>query len=249
MNALRRTFASALVAVLFATPASASLWQGSNVHGQVTEAATGQPVLEALVILRGTGHRALTDRDGRFDFEEVEAGSYLLEVEHIAYLTRADTIVVRPGNDVVIGITLAASAIPLRPIEVVARPRKLVLVGFFDRMSRGIGTYFTREDVEASRVQRISDLLSRVPGLRRSMSSDGRSQISMRGVKSITQRCDTQYFIDGVQADIGPLGVDVVPARDIAGIEIYRGSSELPIQFDVGRAGCGAILIWTRAGS
>ena len=32
------------------------------------------------------------------------------------------------------------------------------------------------------------------------------------------------------------------------GVEVYRGGSETPTQFDHGRAMCGAILIWTRGG-
>lgn len=238
-----------VAALLIAAPVSAHpAPEQALVRGVVIDARSGDGVREARILLRGTLHTTVTDKDGRFAFADVRPGAYLLQVEHVAYLTRTDSIAITEGEDLILEVQIAETAIELEPLEVVARARKLVVVGFFERQSRGLGTYFTREEIEERGVQRMSDLLSRVPGLRRTVMSDGRSRIDVRGVKTITSRCDTQYFIDGIRAEIGVIGIDAIPPKDVEGIEIYRGASELPIQFDVGRAMCGAVLIWTRAG-
>jgi CarboxypepD_reg-like domain/TonB-dependent Receptor Plug Domain len=220
----------------------------SSVRGVVVDGHTSQPISDASVILHGTKLNTVTDDAGRFVFDDVPAGRWVLEIQHIAYQTRSDTIEVKAGNDMFVEASMSEAAIPLQPLVVTVRPQKLVAVGFYERKSRGIGTYITRDDIIKRHVERLSDLLSSVAGLRRTINNDGTSQINMRGVKTIATRCDTQYFLDGVPADIGVLGPDIVPIRDIEGIEIYKGSSELPMQFDVGRAMCGAILIWTRDG-
>ncbi|MGH7475263.1 MAG: TonB-dependent receptor plug domain-containing protein [Longimicrobiales bacterium] len=229
-------------------PESEHLTALPSIQGVVLDAQTTRPVVNASVRLRGTTHAAVTDAGGRFGFREIQPGMYVIVVEHIAYTARSDSLFLNSSDDLQLEIQLAETAVALEPIEVTARPRKLVIVGFYDRRQRGIGTYFTRDDIEKRHVQRLSDLLSRVPGLRRTLNQDGSSRIDARGVKTIMTNCNTQYFIDGVRAEIGAIGIDVIPPRDIEAVEVYRGSSELPIQFDVGRAMCGAVLIWTRGG-
>jgi hypothetical protein len=59
-------------------------------------------------------------------------------------------------------------------------------------------------------------------------------------------RCETQYFLDGAAVAAGTPVLDNLAPNNVAGIEVYRGASETPIQFDYGRASCGAIVIWTR---
>ena len=61
---------------------------------------------------------------------------------------------------------------------------------------------------------------------------------------SMGRRCPIQYYVDGV-ATTG-LNIDDVLPRDVEGLEIYRGSSEIPPSFNRGTALCGVIVIWTR---
>jgi hypothetical protein len=68
----------------------------------------------------------------------------------------------------------------------------------------------------------------------------------MRGGKSISMRCDTQFFLDGAAMAADPAVLDNLSPQNIEGIEIYRGASETPSEFDFGRTSCGAIVIWTR---
>ncbi len=233
---------------------------GSVVAGTVVDGASGDPVEDAAVILRAVPDKgrprgagadssvAVSDQHGRFRLKEVRPGMYTVETTHIAYADRTDTVQVDLGSEMEIEIRMAERIIDLEPLEVTIRAEKLLSVGFYERRKRGIGTYFTRDDILKRRIRNVSDLLSGVAGMRRTVDKTGRSFLSMRGVKTLQTDCSTQYFLDGVLSEVGRVGIDVVPANDVEGIEIYRGSSELPIQFDVGRAMCGAVLIWTRDG-
>jgi hypothetical protein len=57
--------------------------------------------------------------------------------------------------------------------------------------------------------------------------------------------CDPQYVVDSrVDNMFGP----TTPIRDIVGLEIYTGPSDVPGEFAGRDAGCGVVVIWTRFG-
>jgi len=58
------------------------------------------------------------------------------------------------------------------------------------------------------------------------------------------RRCPILYYIDGVPAR--GYNIDDMPARDVEALEIYRGPSQVPVEFDRRNAMCGLIVIWTR---
>jgi hypothetical protein len=117
---------------------------------------------------------------------------------------------------------------------------------FWVRQARGEGTFITRADIERRRPQLAVHLLESVPGLR--LDPDGR--VTVNRVASIMDRCEPLYFFDGVRlftnvADSPLMGL---PPSDIAGIEVYRGAAQLPLQFGGSESTCGAIVVWTRRG-
>jgi hypothetical protein len=219
-----------------------------SITGVVLDARTARPVVGASVSLHSSDGVAVTQADGRFRLPAGGAGRFVVETSHVAYATRADTVRLADGQNAVVQIQLVETAIELPPITVETRSSRLDEAGFFDRRERGIGTFMTRSELDRQNMRHLSDVFARVPGLRRAMSSDGSSRVDSRGGRMITRRCDIQYFIDGVRAEIGAAGVDGLPVEIVEGVEVYRGGSEVPTQFDHGRAACGAVLVWTRRG-
>jgi hypothetical protein len=58
-------------------------------------------------------------------------------------------------------------------------------------------------------------------------------------------RCLPEFIVDDhVMNDFGPL----TPIRDIVGLEVYTGPSEVPGEYAGRNAGCGVVVIWTRSG-
>lgn len=215
--------------------------------GVVVEARTAKPVADAVVRILTLSEERVTDRDGRFRFTELQSGNFVLETRHLGYTTRTDTVALVGETEMRLHIQLVAGAIELPPITVETVARRLAEAGFFRRRDRGNGTFLTREQIQQHRVDMLGDLFSRVPGLRRTMMADGSSRINSRG-GTIMSRCDIQYVIDGVFVELDRAGIDGIPVHVIEGIEVYRGSSQVPSEFDSGRAMCGAVVIWTRGG-
>jgi hypothetical protein len=214
----------------------------------VLDGRTSRPIVGATVSLLSNGATTVTQAEGAFRLQVVDGGRFVLEIRHVAYVTRSDAILLAEGQNAIVHIRLVETAIELPPISVETRSRRLDDAGFFSRKERGIGAFVTREDMDRRKVGNVSDILASVAGLRRSMTSEGDSRLDSRGGRMITRRCELQYFIDGVRSEIGKVGVDIIPIANVEGIEIYRGGSEVPMQFDSGSAACGAIVIWTRRG-
>jgi hypothetical protein len=72
-----------------ATPA----WAGQPVHGNVLDGGTAMPIPGATVRIVG-GPVTLTDKYGRFEFKDVEAGTYAVEVSKPPVESITDTLVV-----------------------------------------------------------------------------------------------------------------------------------------------------------
>lgn len=93
---------------------------GQSVVGTVLDRDTDRPVRGALVALDADRFQTVTDSLGQFVIPSIPPGAYMLRVRHIAYGTRADSVVIPAGDVVRLVVPLGAEAIALDPIEVTA---------------------------------------------------------------------------------------------------------------------------------
>jgi hypothetical protein len=89
-----------VLAALAAGPAAA---QTANVRGFVTDAADGQPLIGANVVVQPVGaaggvRGAATDTDGFYAVVGLAPGRYALRVSSVGYETLLDTLVLEPGT-------------------------------------------------------------------------------------------------------------------------------------------------------
>src|SRR5262249_29673164 len=121
--------------------------------------------------------------------------------------------------------------------------RRLGIEEFYQRRTRGLGTFFTRDDLMDRHAQNPSDMLRSTPGIRfvRVPSGNG---IRFNTTSSMRQ-CQPLIWVDG-QAAAG-MEIDDIPVNDIEGIELYQSIATTPGQFYRGNTTpCGTIVVWTR---
>src|SRR6267378_1691902 len=96
--------------------------QGGSIRGKVADPA-GAPLARAQVSVEGTGLRATSDEQGRYDVRGVGAGTYTVRVRLLGYVPQSARVAVAEGGAAEQNFTLTAQAIALAPIDVVVGSR------------------------------------------------------------------------------------------------------------------------------
>jgi iron complex outermembrane receptor protein len=213
----------------------------------VTARAGGRPLEGAEVIVVGTPISARTNSAGVVRIAGVPLGLQTVEVRRLGYSTRLRLLTLEDGRASSATFALEEEAIRLAEIRVEAEPERgnshLDRTGFTRRRAMGTGKFVTRAEFEGQMPSFLSDVIRRFPGVTITPFS------GLRGGQATFSRnlrgCSIQYFVDGTL--IGPsFNVDDIPARDVEAVEVYRGTSEVPAEFNRRSAACGVIAIWTR---
>lgn len=219
----------------------------SSVRGVVLEYETGNPLANVAVALsrwsdaEGGPRVRESDARGRFLFDEVPPGRYVLTVARIGFTTSEDTLTVASDSEIRIGVELSPSPVPLEAVVVVVN-RSAAMAGFESRRRRGRGTYITREEIEEMNPTLVTELLRVVPGASFAQRRFGGLELRLRG------GCRPTVWVNGaraISASAQEIGIDqILSPFEVEAIEVYRGAGAVPAQF--GPETCGAVVVWTR---
>ena len=209
----------------------------------------------------------MTDGAGRFQIDGVPEGLQYLQVRHIAFGDTETAFQMAGDGTLEIDVLLDPAVIAVEPLEVRivgVRSHKLEMAGFYERKDwserLGLGDFMTRFEIEQRGAARVSHVLQ------------GFSKVQLQRGNCLSASCDYPIITssnpscrrpkrEGVATVVGPsLYINgrrmrhVGPATiddwahpgDLAGIEVYTGSGDLPGEFaDANAQRCGAIVIWT----
>ena len=108
------------VLLVLGPPALAA--QGGTIRGRVAD-PNGAPLARAQLSVEGTGLRATSDEQGRYDIRGVGAGTYTVRVRLLGYVPQSARVTVSEGAVVQQNFALASQPIALAPIDVVVGSR------------------------------------------------------------------------------------------------------------------------------
>lgn len=226
------------------TPADASTLRSGVVTGMIRD-SLGSVVAGAEVGIAGRFGRGTTGSDGSFRIAAVPTGRQLVIARRLGFRPDSAIVEVTGGDTARVEITLAPVAYRIAPVVVEAgRPLYTGRMGGFrERRDRGIGHYFTAEEIDRRNPSRVSDLLRMVPGLRVVTQGNGQSVVLLRN-----QRCTPLVWLDGSPASAGFLDPDHFAPNTLAGIEVYSGPATVPAELMGvrGQGACGVIALWSR---
>lgn len=258
--------------LLYASQVDLNVNLTSVVLGTVSDLVSGLAVVGALVHIDSAGIETRTDGSGAFRLGAVPSGAIRIELRRVGYRPIDLRLQVRPGRTV----HLPDSVLRLEPLGAVlldttiveGEPTSRTLDGFYERRLRGIGSFLTRHEWESiADPAQLTDILQRMPGIDVSPNPNYLKPVrQVGGVDILDQRrwivqtnrgggvtlrgsaCVPAVYVDG--SYFGPLGDmdvdDLTPVAHVEAIEVYRGGSQIPVEFNGPGAACGVIVVWTK---
>ncbi len=218
----------------------------AGITGTVVGAQTGEPLLGVQVLIRGTRRWGITNQEGIFRLAGLKPGPVVIEFRHPNRAPVVYNLTLEPDKVTELAVKIDTRTVALPEVVVEGKETRpaVKMQDFYSRKAAGHGGYFiTRKDIEERQPRVLSDLMRRVPGLRVDCDFGSCSVTSFTEARRIMGSCPIQYFLDGVPftGDVDELTPD-----QVEGIEIYRGSSSIPPQFNTGTSMCGVIAVWSR---
>ena len=230
---------------------TALVGRGTSMLRGVVRDDNGRPVPNARVGLLDGGRSVTTSSDGRFALANATAGTQTLELRAIGFEPTRRTVVLKSNAPTETDtITLGRTAQKLASIRVLGTRKdgRLTRFGFDERRRHGLGFFLNAEEIQSKSGIYLGDVLRFAPGVTTEYTRRGRV-FTMRSTAN-GDRCSPAYFLDGMRwyALEGSPILELerfLTLRDVAGVEVYRSGSGMPMQFDTG-SGCGSIAFWTK---
>jgi len=233
-----------LVGLLAGAPSARAQAGTGSIHGQIVAQGDTNPIFGARISLIGTTKTATSDSAGRFQFQDLSAGLYVVQVNAIGYSKGMYQLQLGEGEAMNRVFQLEPRVFGLEPMTVEGRRRLQGrrLEEFQQRMARGMGTFITADDIAKRNPSNLMDVLRTVRGVRAECAGSD-CIVKFQGQPT---SCEPHYLLDGLPSD-SYIAQSLDP-RDVEGIELYRGASEMPAEFGGIEAACGVIAIWTKSG-
>jgi TonB-linked SusC/RagA family outer membrane protein len=229
---------------------------GGTVSGRVTDAATGQPIAQARVLVSGTQVGALTGDNGRYTLRVPATGTVSLDVNRIGYEAKKLTVTVSASTPAVADVALTQAAFSLAAVvtTVTGQQRKVELANATSQIA-------VADKIAELPVSTVGQLLSgRSAGVQvvSAGATGAGSRIRIRGQSSLSLSNDPVVIIDGVRmtaatgsSSIGvggsaPSRLDDLNPEEIENIEVIKGPSAATLYGT--EAANGVINITTKRG-
>lgn len=230
------------------------------VQGYVLNELTNEPVPETVVILRDLNKERVrstsTKENGFFLLNAPKEDEYFIFVRRIGYTDNEGGPFKVGSNDTLTAKILVLEETILMDEVVVAVENYNESVSleflegknFYNRKKRGLGHFYTREEIQERNLFRLSDLLRMTPGI---ILRDGQ-------ILSSRAKCPMKIVLNGMEMFSDPaltlnnsfqspgFSIDrLVNVDNVLGVEVYTGLMGQPQQYGT-KTRCGTLLIWTR---
>jgi outer membrane receptor protein involved in Fe transport len=219
-----------------------SIAQGS-IAGKVTDLKTGEGIIGANVIIQGTTIGAPTDVDGNFLIENVNEGTYVLQVSYVAYKTHTiPNVQVKTARRTVVEIKLTEDNSQLEEVVVTATMHTATDYSLLRSIKDAslIVTGISAEQISRSLDRDAAQVLRRVPGI----TIKDNQFVQIRG---LSERYNAvmlhNAYAPSVETDVRSFTFANIPSAQIERMLVFKSpSADLPGDF----AG-GVVKVFTKS--
>lgn len=217
----------------------------AQLAGVVFSAYTGRPLVGATV--RTETGETRTDSLGRFTLGPLPPGTLKVVFGYGSNVANTLTATLQRGRTLrwTVVLNTDADIVTLPPILVEAQGqgRRYALTGFYERMNRRWGRFYSPQDL-----QRLGSVSLRALLYESGVTLSCRFGECIAVDYRLGRYCPMTLYEDGFQSDAAQ--INRLRASDLAGIEIYRRSVEIPGVYQVAYGAlntCGGVIaVWGR---
>src|SRR5574344_610440 len=207
----------------------------ASLKGSVTDKGNKEPLIGATIQIAGTANGVITDVNGIFDFGNLKAGSYSLEVKYVGYQSLLIKEVKITGKEPnVIQIEMTPESQALGEVTVVAQAKKSTEAALLTLTKNSL---LVQSGVSAQQIKRTQDsdaseVIRRIPGI--SIIDD--KFVMVRG---LSQRYNNVWINQGAvpssEADTRAFSFDIIPSSQLDNLVIVKSAApEYPADFSGG---------------
>lgn len=233
-NSKSNRFTSRLLATGIAMTMATAMWAQSTVVTGTVKDDTGEPIVGATVLVKGTGTGAVTDLDGKFSVKADKGQT--LQISYVGMGTKEASV---NGKPIVI---VMKDETNLEDVYVIGYgvQKKSVATAAIAKVSS--------EDLEGKTRLRADDALKGLAAGVTVTSTSGQpgsmSTIRIRGNGTTSKNAGPLYIIDGLATD--QYGMELVNPSDIESMEVLKDAASAAIYGT--RGANGVILVTTKKG-
>lgn len=224
-------FKKALLVMALSTASLSALAQDVIVSGTVKD-ATGEPIIGASVVQKGTSNGTVTDFDGHFSFKAPQGTP--LVISYIGY----DTQEAKAGSDMVIELKENSKELNEVVVTGYTTQRKADLTG-------SVAVVSTKDLKTSPDPDPMRALQGKVPGMTITSNGSpiGTGTVRIRGIGSFNSSQDPLFIVDGVPTN---MALNSLNMNDIESMQVLKDASSASIYGS--RASNGVIIITTKKG-
>lgn len=200
-----------------------SLKQTGSVSGFITEAGSGEALIGANVIVKGTLKGTATDIDGAFTIRNIEVGDKVLVVSYLGFKSKEVNIAILEGENIEIQIELEWEGVTGEEVTVTAQAR-----GQISAINQQLASNTIANVVAKDRIQELPDVnaaesIGRLPGVSLQRSGGEANKVVVRG---LSPKYNT-VTINGVRVpstdtDNRSVDLSLVSSGMLDGIEVTK---------------------------
>ncbi len=212
-----------LIVATIAIPVPASAQSRGIVKGRLTDAAGGEPLMFANVVLKGTSTGTVTDDDGNYLFPNLRPGSYTLLFSYLSYHDMEQEIEVVSGETLVINGILEMASIMGEEVVITGMMRGQTAAINQQITSNTIVNVVSKEKIRELPDANAAEAIARLPGISLQRDAGEGTKVVIRGLapkfNSITMNGERIPSTDPVDRSVD---LSMISPDMLEGMEVYK---------------------------
>ncbi|MBD0824000.1 TonB-dependent receptor [Aestuariibaculum marinum] len=194
--------------------------QEANIHGVITD-ENNQPISYAAITLKGLSKGAVSDDNGIYKIEHLEAGNYTLQFSGVGYIKTSRSVTLKNNESLEVHVSLQTDLGALNEVVITSNRVRETL----DEVPSSVSVVTAQQMENLGQTSTtVADVLLEVPGIALSTNQTSNTGQTLRGRKMLV-------LIDGIPQSTplrnGNRDINTIDPNTIERIEIIKGATAI----------------------